>query len=476
MTMADTAMPITVPSEPPATRTAPPPAATQLAAPAPPLAAPTAPGLGAPDLHALPPIPVSATLAANETLARKRRAGEPVLPLAFGEAGLPAHPLLRDALAAASGGNAYGPVAGLPALREAAAGYWTRRGTPASAASVVCGPGSKALLFGLLLAIGTDVAVPKPSWVSYAAQATMIGSQPHFVPAPPGEGGVCDAAALARTVLAARQAGRRIGAVVLTLPDNPTGRLASPDSVRAVCQVAREHDLIIIADEIYRDLVHDPAAGFPSPVAYAPERTVVTTALSKSLALGGWRIGVARLPDGRIGRALRDRLLGIGSEIWSAPSLPIQQAAALAFNEPPELTERIARSRSLHAAVTRAMADRFSAAGLRVPAPQAAFYLYPDFAPWRAQLRAAYGLSTGAELAGHLLHRYGMGMLPGSAFGEDDTVLRMRVATALLYGETDEQRETALASDDPVRLPWIAAALARAGDVLAELAPSGLTG
>jgi aspartate aminotransferase len=466
MTMADTAMPFTVPSDAPATRTAPPHSACQPAAPQPGTAQPAPPGLGT-----LPPIPVSATLAANETLARKRRAGEPVLPLAFGEAGLPAHPLLRDALAAASGGNAYGPVAGLPALREAAAGYWIRRGTPASASSVVCGPGSKALLFGLLLAIGTDVAVPKPSWVSYAAQATMIGSRPHFVPAPPGEGGVCDAAALAQAVLAARQAGRRIGAVVLTLPDNPTGQLARPDSVRALCQVAREHDLIIIADEIYRDLVHDPAAGFPSPVAYAPERTVITTALSKGLALGGWRIGVARLPDGSTGRALRDRLLGIGSEIWSAPSLPIQHAAALAFSEPAELTERISRSRSLHAAVAAAMADRFSAAGLRVPAPQAAFYLYPDFAPWRAQLRAAYGISTGAELAGHLLHRYGMGMLPGSAFGEDGTVLRMRVATGLLYGETDEQRETALASDDPVRLPWIAAALDRAGDVLADLAP-----
>ena len=467
MTMADTAMPITVPSETPATRTAPPPAATQLDTPAPPLAARANPGLAA-----LPPIPVSATLGANETLARKRRAGEPVLPLAFGEAGLPAHPLLRDALAAASGSNGYGPVAGLPMLREAAAGYWTRRGTPASAASVVCGPGSKALLFGLLMAIGADVAVPRPSWVSYAAQATMIGVAPHFVPTPPGEGGVCDATALAGAVLAARQAGRRIGAVVLTLPDNPTGRLSSPGTVRAVCQVAREHDLIIIADEIYRDLVHDPAAGFPSPVAYAPERTVVTTALSKNLALGGWRIGVARLPDGSTGRALRDRLLGIGSEIWSAPSLPIQHAAALAFTEPPELTERISRSRSLHAAVAGAVADRFRAAGLRVPAPQAAFYLYPDFAPWRERLRAAHGLTTGAQLAGHLLHRYGMGMLPGSAFGEDDTVLRMRVATALLYGETDEQRETALASDDPARLPWIAAALARTGDVLADLAAS----
>ena len=75
-------------------------------------------------------------------------------------------PAALQALAAASAGNAYGPVAGLPALRAAAAGYWTRRDTPTGPATVVCGPGSKALLFGLLLAIGSDVAVPQPSWVS----------------------------------------------------------------------------------------------------------------------------------------------------------------------------------------------------------------------------------------------------------------------------------------------------------------------
>src|SRR5580704_12513449 len=156
-------------------------------APAAPVSAPVTPFPAAapPSRLSLAPIPVSATLAANETLARKRRAGETVLPLAFGEAGLPAHPLLIRALAEASAGNTYGPVAGLPELREAAAGYWTRRGTPTRSASVVCGPGSKALLFGLLLAIGTDVAMPQPSWVSYAAQAIMLGVRPHFVPVPP---------------------------------------------------------------------------------------------------------------------------------------------------------------------------------------------------------------------------------------------------------------------------------------------------
>ena len=67
-------------------------------------------------------IPVSATLAANEAMAARRSRGQPVLPLAFGEAGLPVHPALRDALAAATAANGYGPVAGHPALRSAAAG------------------------------------------------------------------------------------------------------------------------------------------------------------------------------------------------------------------------------------------------------------------------------------------------------------------------------------------------------------------
>ncbi|HEY1344271.1 MAG TPA: pyridoxal phosphate-dependent aminotransferase, partial [Streptosporangiaceae bacterium] len=394
-----------------------------------------------------------------------------VLPLSFGEAGLPVHPVLKGALTHAAGRNAYGPVAGLPVLREAAAGYWSRRTLPTTPDAVICGPGSKPLLFGLLLAIGADVAVPQPSWVSYAAQAGLIGARPHYVPTPAGEGGICDPASLVRAVEAARSAGRRIGSVVVTLPDNPTGRLGDPATTAALADVATRYDLIVIADEIYRDLVYEPAPAVASPVDFAPERTVITTGLSKNLALGGWRIGVARLPDGPLGAALRGRLLGIGSEIWSAAAGPVQEAAALAFGEPPELAERIARSRSLHEAVCRAVADRFAATGVIVPEPQAAFYLYPDFAPWREHLAGRHGVTTGAGLAGLLLDRYGVGVLPAGAFGEDESVLRVRVATGLLYGDTDARREQALASDDPAGLPWIAASLGRLEEVLATLAP-----
>ena len=416
-------------------------------------------------------IPVSATLAANEAMAARRSRGQAVLPLAFGEAGLPVAAGLRTALAAASGRSGYGPVAGLPALRSAAAGYWQRRALPTEPDAVICGPGSKPLIFALLLAIGEDVAVPCPSWVSYAAQAGLIGARCHFVAAPAGEGGICDPYQLAAAVRDARLAGRRIGAVIVTLPDNPTGRLGRPDTVRALCEVADEHDLVIISDEIYRDLIHDQAAPVLSPSAVAPHRTIVTTSLSKNLALGGWRCGVARMADGPLGRSLAGAVLGAGSEIWSSPAAPVQHAAAVAFGEPDDIVKRITRSRSLHASVVRAVASRCAAAGLLVPPPQAAFYLYPDFEPWRGHLRDARGVTTGDGLARHLLDRYAAGVLPASAFGESSGALRVRIATGLLYGDTDAQREAALQSADPLRLPWIAAALDRFEEILADLAP-----
>ena len=80
-------------------------------------------------------------------------------------------------------------------------------------------------------------------------------------------------------------------------------------------------------------------------------------------------------------------------------------------------------------------------------------------------------MTTGQALARHLLDRYGMGVLPAGAFGEDSRALRMRVATGLLYGDTDAQRELALAAPGSLTLPWIAAALDRIEDILAGLAP-----
>jgi aspartate aminotransferase len=119
--------------------------------------------------------------------------------------------------------------------------------------------------------------------------------------------------------------------------------------------------------------------------------------------------------------------------------------------------------------VARAVACRFAAAGASVPAPQAAFYLYPDFTSVADVLLRRRGIGSDEQLAAVLLRDYGVGVLPGSAFGDEGRRLRLRVATGMLYGETDTQRTVALNSADPCSLPWIAASLARLEEVLADL-------
>jgi aspartate aminotransferase len=397
-------------------------------------------------------VTVSATLAINEETERRRAAGRPVLPLGFGEAGLPVHESLVEALSRVAGEASYGPVVGVEELRAAAAGYWNRRGLTTDPAQVVAGPGSKPLLYALLRAVGGAVALPQPSWVSYAAQASLLGLPVVSLPTLPGEGGVPDPGRFEAAVRAG-EAGTRVAVVVLTLPDNPTGTLATAATVRAVCEIAQRHDIWVIADEIYRDLLHDDQP-FLSPAEVIPDRAVITTGLSKSLALGGWRIGVARFPNTTRGVRLNADVAMIASEIWSAPAQPVQHAAAWALTEPDCLRERVRLSRLLHGRVARAVAAEFRRAGAVLPEPQGGFYVYPDLEPHRELLRSR-GIDSGPLLARALLEGPGIATLPASAFGEPDGALRLRVATSRLYGATREQQETALASEDPASLPWL---------------------
>ena len=405
--------------------------------------------------NVLPVIEPSATLAADERVRRKIASGASIVHLAFGEAGLPVLPSIREVLAGAAGENAYGPVAGSASAREAASGYFDRRGLPTGPDQIVFAPGSKALLFALLRVLPGDLVLPCPSWVSYAAQAGLVGKR--VWPVPIGAaGGVPDPALLAESLAAARRAGCDPGVLILTLPDNPTGTAAAPEVVQAVAEIAEENGLVIISDEIYRDLVFE--GEFASPAEFLPASTFITSGLSKSMALGGWRIGFARIPDSPLGRAAQQAVAGVASEVWSSLAAPMQRVAAHVLAEPPDVREHVERSRRLHQRTSVAVYDLLTAAGIDCRRPQAAFYLYPDLEPLRSQL-AALGAGMSDELAELLLERFGVAVLSGTAFGDAPDGLRFRVATSLLYGRTEDERWQALASDDPTSLPWIASAL-----------------
>jgi aspartate aminotransferase len=409
----------------------------------------------------------SATLAVNERLRALRAAGKPVLHLAFGEAGLPVLPELGAVLADSAQHNYYGPVTGSPAAREAAAGYFDRRGLPTDPGQVLMAPGSKALLYALLTVLPGDLVLPTPSWVSYAAQAALAGKRVIGVPIPTRAGGVPDPERLAAALADAKADGARPGVLILTVPDNPTGTLAPKDLLAEVCDVADREGLVVISDEIYRDLCQRPE-DFTSPAELLPERTVVTSGLSKNLALGGYRIGFVRLPDGPLGDELRPGLVGVASEVWSSLATPMQQVAAVALAEPQGVTDRIVASRRLHGTVTVRVHDILLRAGATCRPPEGGFYLYPDFDGLRAGL-AGIGVHTGRELAGLLLDRFGVGVLAGTEFGDDQNALRFRLATSLLYGNDDVQRLASLNSEQPLALPWIADSLDRLTAALDQL-------
>lgn len=412
----------------------------------------------------------SVTLAINETIQARRARGEKVLHLGFGEAGLPVLPSIQDAFARAAGLNGYGSVVGGARARAEAAGWFTRRGLATDADQVIFAPGSKALLFAALATLPGDLVLPTPSWVSYAAQAALLGKDVIPVPISGPAGGIPEPEQLRARLAEAVKAGKKPGVLILTVPDNPTGTVATAEQLREIAGIVEQYGLAVISDEIYASVVHsgEPA---PSIASMLPDRVIVTTGLSKSLALGGWRIGYARTPDTEWGRTLMRELVGVASEVWSSLAAPQQEAAAFVLSDASEVLAHIERSTRLHAAVATAVAEEFTRAGAVTRPPTAGFYLYPDFESQRDGLRAR-GIETGTDLARVLLDEHGVGVLAGASFGDDDRNLRARVATSLLYGSTAEERWASLESADPTSLPWVQASLSHLRMALASLTDS----
>lgn len=388
----------------------------------------------------------SATLAINEEVAALRAAGEDIIHLGFGEAGLPPHPLLMDALAKGAPRNFYPSTAGSASTREAIARFFTtQRDLPTKPEQIVTAPGSKALLFALMDATQGAVVLTRPSWVSYGAQAALLGRDIIWVDAPKNEGGFPDPAALERELAAAVAHGSSPAVLVTTLPDNPTGSLPARETVEAVAEIVRTYNLLHISDEIYRELVHDSSSQVVSPAEILPENVVVTGGLSKSLALGGWRTGYMRVPDSPQGAQIANSVVAIGSEIWSAMPAPVEPAVEVGVSENPEIIERIAASVRVHGSVARAVYGIFTELGITCRAPQGGFYLYPDFGPHSAILRAK-GIETSEDLAHYLLREHSVATLPGTAFGDLPERLCLRIATSMLYGVTPEEKLAALES------------------------------
>jgi len=389
----------------------------------------------------------SATLAMNEAVALRRSQGRETIHLGFGEASFPLHPLLHAALSRAATHTGYAPVLGLSALRRAIAEYLARtRGLTLSPAQIVVGPGSKALLYALLHILEGDLLLPVPSWVSYAPQARLAGRRVIEVQTDPGDHHRLSPQALSEALNQARRDGADPRILVVNTPNNPTGGMFDLADAEAIALWARDAGMTLISDEIYAELAHGWREHI-SPARFYPEGCIVTGGLSKAFSAGGWRLGYAALPAGEGGAQAVTALRGFAGEIWSAAATPVQEAVIVAFTPNAEIASYVRRSARIHAHTAGRLYETLVNLGVPCPRPAGAFYLYPDFAPWRAVLMQR-GIRTSQELAHHLLEEWNIATLPGIAFGEQPETLRLRLATSMLYSPEDtgspDEREAAL--------------------------------
>jgi aspartate aminotransferase len=320
----------------------------------------------------------------------------------------------------------------------------------------------------VMAVVAGSVILCRPSWVTYRPQARLFGREVLTVPAAQESGGVPDPEALRGCIRVARRRGSNPGLLVLTLPDNPTGTVAAPDLVHQLCRTAEDEGILIVSDEIYRDILHDPGFTFVSPAELAPQNTVVTTGLSKNHALGGWRIGLARFPQGAGGTRLRTDVEAVASEVWSCAPGPMQDVAQLALQEPPEIVDHLERCARLHAAVSASVYEVFRQIGAHCLPPQGGFYVYPDLEPLRGVL-ASRGISDSDSLQRVLLEEFGLAVLGGHHFGDDPRALRFRVATSLLYGDSRLEREESVAASRPLELSHITKNISRIDERLRKL-------
>ncbi|MEU7033190.1 aminotransferase class I/II-fold pyridoxal phosphate-dependent enzyme [Streptomyces sp. NPDC046237] len=390
------------------------------------------------------------------------------------EPGLPVLPGLAAILAAAAGRTAVEPPGGGPVLREAASGYWWRRGLRTHAEDVVAAPGAQPLMLALIAAHGGDILMPRPCPAWWTPQARLLGRPAYHVPTPAECGGVPDPYALLETVRRVRAEGGRPRLLLLSVADDPTATVAPPELVREACEAAVTEGLHIISDETWRDTLHRRHdTVLLSPAEMCPDDVTVLYDLSGALAPAAWPCAVARFPPTGPDRAdrytdPRARTLDILTALGAFVDGPVAPAAAHALDEPEEVTVRVALASALHARVAAAAHRAVLTAGALARPPQAGRHLYADLGPLRAGL-AARGVTDSMELENHLGRRLGTPVPGGHRFGDELGALRVRFDTGAFLGSTEEELMESLTSANPLELPHVARALSSFGAALEEL-------
>lgn len=362
----------------------------------------------------------SATVAMADRVLALKASGQKIVGLQVGDPDFSTHPAILDAATKAlqHGLTHYGPSRGYPDLLAAIAQKLRRdEGVdydPASEILVTHG-GIHAYYTAMqsILNPGDDVLVPDPSWATHSNMAIMLRGHVIRVPAPAENRFIPCFDSWEKALTA------KTRVIVLNYPSNPTGAYPTREYLQKLQDFAKEHDLWIVSDEVYGSLYYGEKPTSAAAFDGAKERTVLVNSLSKSYAMTGWRVGFLAAPKAVIDNALK---AGQNSITCVAPF--IQKAAAFALTDP-EIQEVTATMRAAYARrrdLVLRLSHELESEKVLVTPPQGAFYFFLDFRPLNM---------SSLEICEKLLDEAGVGLVPGSAFGDEgEGFVRMTIAAS----------------------------------------------
>jgi aspartate aminotransferase len=345
------------------------------------------------------------TETAFEVAARARALeaqGKPIIHLEIGEPDFDTPKHIRQAACQAleEGYTHYGPSTGIAELREALAEYAGRnRGLKFDPANVIVTPGAKPIMFYTIMALiepGEEVVYPNPGFPIYESMINFLGG----VAVPLQLSERRDFRFSVDELQSKVSSRTRL--IILNSPHNPTGGVLTYDDLKAIADIAIRNDVMVLADEIYSEIIyegqHHTIMSFPGMM----ERTILLDGFSKTYAMTGWRMGYGIFPGEMVPHVSR---LIINSV--SCTSTFSQRAAIAALTGPRDDIEQMQAAFARRRDLVYEGLNRIP--GIRCNKPEGAFYAFPNITDTGMDSRS---------YADYLLNEADVAVLPGTSFGE----------------------------------------------------------
>jgi len=313
-----------------------------------------------------------------------------------------------------TGFTKYTPSSGIPELRQAIAEKLAADNKlEYKPSQVIVSNGAKQSCFNAIMAVcepGDEVLIPAPYWLSYPEMVRLAGAEPIIVHTTQENSWKITAEQFEEAMTP------KTKMIILNTPGNPTGSVYTREELRAISEVAAEEDIYILSDEIYEKLVYDGTehVSIASLTPEAYDLTITVNGFSKAYAMTGWRLGYLAAPE-PIARAIDS----MQSHSTSNPCSFAQKGALAALKGDQQCIVDMREEFNLR---REYMYGRLSSiTGISAVKPLGAFYVLANI--------SALGLNS-TNFADRLLSKANVAVVPGIAFGDDQTV-RLSYATSL---------------------------------------------